>query len=189
MTTTGEMTLDPLAGWRRKIADFETSLIRYPADEECPVKKGQIFHLRGCTIVIESIKRKLIPGKTPEWHVTFSRREQDKVYLLRQSPPVHASSEHDQNINISAQERARRDGQYTSSSVSAMPVEPESVGPDWKDPNLEARKARLAALRAEVIQERRELEMHRRLGRKLAEASAAEQQEIIAAMAELLDVA
>jgi hypothetical protein len=181
--------LDPLAGWRKKIADFETSLIRYPADQDCPVKKGQTFHLRGCSITIESVKRKLIPGKVAEWHVSFVRHEDDRVYLLRQSPPVHANSEHDQHINISAQERARRDGQYTSSSVSAVPQEPESVGPEWKDPTAEARRARLAELRAEVTQERQAEEMHRRIGRKLSESTVEDRGKVIAKMAQLLEVA
>ena len=180
---------DPLAGWRNKIADFETSLIRYPADRECPVKKGQTYQLRGCSIVIESVKRKLIPGKTPEWHVSFVRHEDDRVYLLRQSPPVHANSEQDSHLNISAQERARRDGQYTSSSVSAVPQEPESVGPEWKDPTAEARRARLAELRAEVIQERQQVAMHRKLGRHLSEADPEDKARVIAMLSGFLDVA
>jgi hypothetical protein len=180
---------DPLAGWRNKIADFETSLIRYPADQDCPVKKGQTYHLRGCSITIESVKRKLIPGKVAEWHVSFVRHEDDKVYLLRQAPPVHANSEQDQHINISAQERARRDGQYTSSSVSAVPQEPESVGPEWKDPDVEKRRARLAEMRAELVQERRAEEMHRQLGRKLAKATPEQREEVMARVAQLLDAA
>jgi hypothetical protein len=181
--------VDPLAGWRNKIADFETSLIRYPADRDCPVKKGEVYHLRGCSITIESITRKLPAGRPAEYHVTFIRHEDDRVYLLRQSPPVHANSEHDQHINISAQERARRDGQYTSSSVSAVPQEPESVGPEWKDPTAEARRARLAELRAEVTQERQAEEMHRRIGRKLSESTVEDRGKVIAKMAQLLDVA
>lgn len=118
---------------RRDIAERKLQVLRWPADGPCPVKKGERFKILGFVIEIETIQRKLIPGKPAEYHVTFIRHEPDRVYLLRQGKPVNADQKKDVDIDLPATERARRDGEYTASRVSALHMEPESVGPDWFD--------------------------------------------------------
>ena len=158
---------DPLAGMRRDIAEKKLRVLRWPADAICPVEKGQRFEIRGVVIEIETIKRKLIPGKPAEWHATFVRHEPDRVHLIRQAPPVHAGSEKDLDLDISAEERARRDGNYTSSRVSAMPMEPESVGPDWEDARAAEREAVRQAARKDIERQRMEQAAKSRLNRVL----------------------
>lgn len=140
--TMGMRLKDPLAGMRRDIAHGKLKVLRWPADKPCPVEKGDRFEVLGLVIEIHTLERKFAAGKPPEWHATFIRHEPDKVYLVRQAPPVHAGSEQDADLDLSAEERARRDGNYTSSRVAAMPMEPESVGPDWKDKHQSERELR-----------------------------------------------
>lgn len=158
---------DPLAGWRQSIAEGKVKVLRYPADQDCPVEKGQRFEIRGLTIEIESIKRKINKGMPAEWHVTFVRHEPDRVFLLRQAPPVHAGSEKDLDMDLSATERARRDGSYTSSRVSAVPMEPESVGPEWVDPKAAERVLWRQQARSEIERQRMEQAAKSRLNRLL----------------------
>jgi phage protein D len=144
---------DPLAGYRKAINERKVSVLRYPASEPCPVGEGQFYKLQSCVIEIERPHRKIVKGKPAEWHVTFIRHEQDRVNLLRQSPPVHATGEQDASLNMTQAERARRDGNYTSTTYAAMPHEPESVGPDWQDKGAAERELKRQesrrALRAE----------------------------------------
>lgn len=149
------------------IADRKIKVLRWPADEPCPVEKGDRFEIRGVVIEIESIKRKINKGQPAEWHATFIRHEPDRVHLLRQAPPVHAGSEKDLDIDLSATERARRDGCYTSSKVAAMPLEPESVGPDWDDAKAAEREAIRHAARKEIERERMEQAAKSRINRLL----------------------
>lgn len=138
---------------RRDIAERKLQVLRWPADGPCPVEKGERFKVLGFVIEIETIQRKLIPGKPAEYHVTFIRHEPDRVYLLRQGKPVNADQKKDVDIDLPAAERARRDGEYTASRVSAMQMEPESVGPEWKDKhaprNEERRQRDRSAVRGE----------------------------------------
>lgn len=158
---------DPLAGMRLGIAERKIKVLRWPADRPCPVDKGDKFEIRGIVIEIESINRKIVKGAPAEWHATFIRHEPDRVHLLRQAPPVHAGSEKDLDLDISAEERARRDGNYTSSRVSAMPMEPESVGPEWADPKAAENEVRRHAARKEIERERMEQAAKSRLNRLL----------------------
>jgi hypothetical protein len=152
------MPSDPLAGYRRQINERKVAVLRFPASKPCPVEPGQHHSLQSCVIEIESVHRKIIKGKEAEWHVTFIRHEQDKVNLLRQSPPVHASSEQDANLDLSKAERARRDGNYTGTTYSAMPHEPESVGPDWEDKRAAERELQRQEERRARMTEARERE-------------------------------
>ena len=178
---------DPLAGMRRKIASGDLRVLRWPADRDCPVEKGQRFKVQAVEIEIETVQRKIVKGKPPEWHATFIRHEKERINLLRQSPPVHATHEKPEDIDIGMAERARRDGNYTSSRVSAVPDEPESVGPDWKDEMAEVRRLRHKEHRNEIERERRERLLHRRLGEALKAADDNEHVEILAAVAKLVE--
>jgi hypothetical protein len=176
---------DPLAGMRRAIAERKLKVLRWPADKDCPVEKGQMFEVGSIKIEIETINRKLLPGKQAEWHVTFIRHEPDRYYFLRQAPPVHAGSEKDLDLDLSATERARRDGSYTSSKVAASPGEPETVGPDWEDPNSAERELWRHDARREIERKRMEQEAKSRLGR-LLRGSTPEQAQVILAQVELM---
>ena len=178
---------DPLKGMRRKIANGEIKVLRWPADQPCPVKNGDRFKVQGIEIEIHSVNRHIAPGKPVEWHATFIRHEKDRVYLLRQAPPVHATHETLDDISVSKAERARRDGNYTSSRVSAVPDEPESVGPDWKDQMAERRRLRHQEQRREVERKRAENLLHRKLGEVLKAADDDEHVKILAQMAKLVD--
>jgi len=178
---------DPLAGMRRKIASGDLKVLRWPGDRECPVEKGQRFTVQAVEIEIETVQRKIVKGKPPEWHATFIRHEKDRIYLLRQAPPVHATHEKPEEVSGSMAENARRDGNYTSSRVSAVPDEPETVGPDWKDQNAEVRRLRHKEHRNEIERERRERLLHRRLGEALKAADDNEHVEILAAVAKLVE--
>lgn len=178
---------DPLAGMRKKIASGEIRVLRWPGDRDCPVQNGQRFQVQGVEIEIHSIKRHIAAGKPVEWHATFIRHEKDRVYLLRQAPPVHATHEKPDEVSGSLAERARRDGNYTSSRVSAVPDEPETVGPDWKDQNAEVRRLRHKEHRSQIERERRELIAKRRLGEALQAADDNQHLEILAAVAKLVE--
>lgn len=138
---------------RRDIAERKLQVLRWPADGPCPVEKGERFKILGFVIEIETIQRKLIPGRPAEYHVTFIRHEPDRVYLLRQGKPVNADQKKDVDIDLPAAERARRDGEYTASRVSSMQMEPESVGPDWKDKQAPQNEERRQRSRMEMRRE------------------------------------
>ena len=179
---------DPLRGMRRAIAQGKVRVLRWPADEECPVKKGERYKVQAIEIEIETIQRKIVKGKPPEWHATYVRIERDRVHLLRQAPPVHATHERDLDLDADLAERARRDGQYTSSRLTAVPDEPESVGPDWKDPDSEKRRLRHKEHRADQEKERRLRLLQRRLDYAVKNAAGPdEEMAIMAGVAKLID--
>lgn len=139
---------DPLAGKRRLIAERKVSVLVWPAVGEdgdvlpAPVAKGDRFLVHGVPeIVIESCNRKLPAGKPAEWHASFVRLEVDRPQLLRRVPSG-LPSRHDRSVGLSDIERARVEGNYTSSVRMALVDEPESVGPDWKDTGVAEREAR-----------------------------------------------
>ena len=145
---------DPLAGLRDKINNGDIAVLRFPAAKDCPVAKGDTFELRSCSIVIESVNRKLPAGKPAEWHVQFVRLDVDRPQLLRRVPSG-LPTPHDRHDGLSAIERARRESAYTSSPKQALVDEPESVGPDWKDPGAAARETkRLEAVKERMSEER-----------------------------------
>lgn len=159
---------DPLAGKRTAIADGKLQVLRWPADRPCPVNTGDRYPLRGgITIEIERVTRKLIKGKGAEWHAVFIRHEQDRVYLLRRTPSGMPSGYGEQD-GLTDIERARREGNYTSSQQQALHREPESVGPDWKDPGVAEREQRRMEARAMEEAVRREEAIRRALGRVTA---------------------
>jgi len=154
---------DPLAGFRRAILNREVTVLRYPADHEPLPERGAKYPVgQNLVIEIEKVGRKIIKGQPAEWHVTFIRHEKDVPQLLRFTPPTRAPGNQDGALDLTATERARRESAYTSTSHSASPHEPESVGPDWKDTRKaerelerqEARKARLNVERQDQEVER-----------------------------------
>jgi len=162
---------DPLAGKRTAINDRTMKTIIWPAmDDEgrtvpCPVAKGDRFTLRSCVIEIETISRSL-RGGVAEWHARFIRHERERVYLLRFTPPTRPPSEDDSHLGLSQEERAKREGMYTSSRHSASPHEPESVGPDWKDTRKAERELeRQDARKARLDVERQDREVDRAAAR------------------------
>lgn len=148
---------DPLKGQRKAVNERKASILRWPADTECPVEPGDRFKLQSCEIEIETVSRKLVKGRPAEWHATFIRHEPDRTYLLRFTPPTRAPHASDSTLGMTETEKARIEGNYTSTVHSASPQEPESVGPEWKDKNAperelrrqEERRQRIAAERAE----------------------------------------
>lgn len=147
---------DPLAGFRDKINNGDIAVLRFPADQPCPVVKGDSFELRSCSIVIESVNRKLPAGKPAEWHVQFVRMDVDRPQLLRRVPSG-LPTPHDKHDGLSAIERARRESAYTSSPKQALVDEPESVGPDWKDMGAAQREKRRLENRREVMDQEAEV--------------------------------
>lgn len=124
----------------------------------CPVEKGQSIPIPGVPVIeIESVNRKLPAGRKAEWHVTFVRHEIDRPQLLRRVPSGLASTVRDQ-VGLSESEKARIDGEYTSSlALSLGKEEPESVGADWSDPKAGEREAQRQMDRRETIRQEDEL--------------------------------
>lgn len=152
---------DPLAGKRKAIARKDVTVLIWPAVNSkgellpAPVAKGERYEVHGVPeILIESCNRKLPAGKPPEWHATFVRLEVDRPQLLRRVPSGLPSSA-DRADGRSDVERARVESAYTSSARLALVDEPESVGPDWKDPGVaEREKNRQEAVKARMSEER-----------------------------------
>lgn len=171
---------DPLAGKRTAIADGELKVLRWPADRPCPVDPGDRFPIRGGTIIeIERVTRKLIKGKPAEWHATFIRHERDRVYLLRRTPSGMPSGYGEQD-GLTDIEKARREGNYTSSQQQALHREPESVGPDWHDPGVAERERTRQQARAEDEAMRREEAIRRALGRVTADLTIEQRLKVLA---------
>jgi len=154
---------DPLKGMRKRIYSGEIRVLRWPGKGECPVQKRQRFKVQGIIIEIDTIQRKIVKGKPPEWHATFIRHERDRVYLMRQSLPVQATHESPEDVTLDMAERARRDGNYTSSPVVAISQEPETVGPDWKDKLAAKRKEERRKAMAEIRRKRYQRDTSRRV--------------------------
>lgn len=141
-----------------------TKVLVWPAvDEEsktvpCPVEKGQRIPVPGVPVIeIESVNRKLPAGRKAEWHATFIRHEVDRPQLLRRVPSGLASSVRD-HVGLSESEKARIDGNYTSSlALSLGKEEPESVGADWSDPKAGEREVQRQMDRRETIRQEDEL--------------------------------
>lgn len=160
---------DPLAGQRAGLLEGKLTRLRWPGDEECPVAPGDRFTLRSCEVVIEKVERRLVKGRPPEWQATFIRLEPDRRYLLRRNPPVHPSPDLDTDLSMA--ERARRDGNYTASSVAAIPQEPESVGPDWIDKEAPARELARQNERKDAMDEAQNGEEIRRLKARVTQVA------------------
>jgi hypothetical protein len=149
---------DPLAGYRKQINERRITTLIWPADQPCPVEKGQMYELQSCTIEIEQPSRKLIKGRQAEWHVKFVRHEVDRPQLLRYIPPTRAPTGDDGNLNLTDTERARRESAYTSTSHAASPHEPESVGPDWEDKRRGERELERQAARKSMERQDAEID-------------------------------
>lgn len=145
---------DALAGYREAINERKVTVLKWPASKPCPVEKGERYKLRSCEVEIDTINRKLVKGKGAEWHVTFVRHERDVPQLLRFTPPTRAPRETDSQLGMTETEKARREGNYTSSLKSASPHEPESVGPDWVDPARGTRELKRQEARRQERAER-----------------------------------
>lgn len=181
---------DPLAGYRNEIANREVQMLRYPAARQCPVNKGDRFEIRGwLTIEIDRVVRKLIKGRPAEWHVTWIRHEKDRPQLLRFTPPTRAPRQADSYIGLSERERARREGNYTTSSHAASPHEPESVGPDWEDPGKMRREIDRQSARRELEIERQEQAARRELGRLMRGLTIDQREEMLRDLCQLMTVA
>jgi hypothetical protein len=131
---------DPLAGKRRDLQSGKLRVLVWPDSPEPPVSPGERFYLQGVRIDIERVERKIIKGRPAEWHATFSREEDEVKYLLRATPPSHADSQEDRELDAEGIHRAAVESAYTSSPVAAISGEPESVGPDWEDRGRAARE-------------------------------------------------
>lgn len=142
---------DPLAGYRKDINEGKVRVLRYPASKPCPLRVAERYPLQSCVIEIERVIRKLIKGKEAEWHVTFIRHEQDRAYMLRFTPPAHAERNDRKDADAATIERARVESAYTSTTHSASPHEPESVGPDWEDKHKAERELKRQKAREERL--------------------------------------
>jgi len=135
-------------------------VLQWPHGDSCPVRVGERFELQSCVIEItrvrESLKAADEEGRPRSlWIAEFTRHEEEKPQLLRFVPPTRQPSRSDDNLDLSATERARRESAYTSTSHAASPHEPETVGADWEDKNRGKRELeRQAAYRERMDEER-----------------------------------
>lgn len=177
---------DPLAGYRKDINEGKVRVLRYPASKPCPLRVAERYPLQSCVIEIERVIRKLIKGKEAEWHVTFIRHEQDRAYMLRFTPPAHAERNDRKDADAATIERARVESAYTSTTHSASPHEPESVGPDWEDKHKAEREARRQEERQGREIERVQQAAKSRLNRLLRNAKSPEEAQFLLAGIESL---
>jgi len=167
--------MDPLKGQRKAINERKVTVLRWPATKvvrdqtmhlPCPVKKGNRYELQSCVIEIDTASRKLIKGRSAEWQATFIRHEQDQVNLIRFNPPTRAPRADDANIGLTDTEKARREGNYTSTAHAASPHEPESVGPDWEDKRAAERElARQTERKASMTVDQQDAEVDKAAAR------------------------
>lgn len=130
-------------------------ILQWPHAGKCPVEVGERFELQSCVIEITRVRESLKAGADPLWIAEFTRHEEEKPQLLRFVPPTRQPSRSDDNLDLSATERARRESAYTSTSHAASPHEPETVGADWEDKNRGKRELeRQAAYRERMDEER-----------------------------------
>lgn len=172
---------DPLAGYRQDINEGKVRVLRYPASKPCPLRVAERYPLQSCIIEIERVIRKLIKGKEAEWHVTFIRHEQDRPYMLRFTPPAHAERNDRKDADAATIERARVESAYTSTTHSASPHEPESVGPDWEDKHKAERELKRQKAREERERERMQQAAKSRLNRLLNNAKTREEAQFLLA--------
>lgn len=179
---------DPLTGLRDRIANGEIGLLTYPADKPCPVQKGDRLAIRSwLAIEITKVARKIVRGKGTLWRCEFTRHEADRPQLLRRVPSG-LETPADQILGMGDIERARRDGNYTTSTALALADEPESVGPDWID--LEAKQRRETwREKHERELERRDETIRRQLTRAKRELPPEERADLLARIEDTLDSA
>lgn len=167
---------------KRSIAHEETRRLTWPASQPCPVAKGDRFPIRKwLTIEIDKISRRIPKGKPAEWHAEFIRHEADRPQLLRRTPAGLPLQPHEM-AGLTEIERARRDGNYTSSPGLALIKEPESVGPDWHDPGVAEREQKRKQEREELELERREQAARAALGRITAGLSIEQRRQVLASV-------
>lgn len=188
MTTTPNWLTPTL---KRTIAHFETRHLTWPANQPCPVTKGDRYQIRNwLTIEIDQITRRIPKNKPAIWHVEFIRHETDRPQLLRRTPAGLPLQPHEL-AGYGEIERARRDGNYTTAPGLALIDEPESVGPDWKDHRVAERRQQHATDRAEQRAED-DLKRQRRaaraaLDRRLAGLTPEHQQQLLAEIIRLCE--
>jgi hypothetical protein len=91
-----EYQKNPLARLRRDV-EGGVRVFRWAAVDDdgsrlpCPVRQGDHLDLGPFAIEIDTVRRKVIKGRPPEWHVTFIRHDPDRVWLLRQHKPAYRS--------------------------------------------------------------------------------------------------
>jgi len=137
------------------VNERKARILQWPHAGKCPVEVGDRFELQSCVIEITRVRESLKAGADPLWIAEFTRHEEEKPQLLRFVPPTRQPSHKDDNLDLSATERARRESAYTSTSHAASPHEPETVGADWEDKRRGERELeRQKAVRERMSEER-----------------------------------
>lgn len=148
---------DPLEGRRRELStairDGATVII-FPG-EECPVRKGEVYHLASGRILIDRCARKIVKGRPTECHVGFIRLLEERPRFLRRVVPGAKTDELVKPPNALDIERARIDGNYRTSPERGGD-DLAVVPPDWEDRGVTERKKKLKEARAEIERERLE---------------------------------
>lgn len=133
---------DPFEGWRvemaKRIRDGQSVLV-FPADVECPVRKGEMYHFPSGDILIERVGRKIVKGRQAEWHVEFIRHMNDRLYFLRNTVPAADPEDVVREATVTDIEHARIDGNYSHSKVDGGD-ELAAVPPNWQDKGRTERK-------------------------------------------------
>lgn len=172
---------DPFLGRRRATADqvrdgAKVIVFAAPGNNPvCPVRKGEIYHLPSGRIQIDTFTRKVIKGREAEWHIEFIRLERDRVLLLRQTVPGPRPYETAKEPTAEEIERARLDGNYTSShdQSDGGTDAGEAVPTDWDDKGAAERRDRARRERAEIRGEEDRRREKRAAKAKIDEAYAA----------------
>lgn len=143
LTGWARVTSDPLEGRRTEIAKTirgGAELFTMPAPTKTPpVQKGEVYHLTCGRIEVESVTRKIVPGRGAEWQIKFIRHLKDRLYFLRSTVPGADPDELVKAPTASDIQHARIDGNYRTEPEHGGDPLP-CVPPDWEDRSRMDRK-------------------------------------------------
>lgn len=171
---------DPLVGRRTEISNAikqGAQVLIFPDSDECPVRKGERYHLVSGVILIDRVTRKMEKGKSErEWHVEFIRLMTERDYFMRRTPPNLGTPESASETD----EQARIESSYTANATKSID-EIATVPPDWEDRNKGVREVNRLDAQREVQQQRQAQAAKSRLNRLLAGAKTPEQTQLLLA--------
>lgn len=178
---------DPLAGHRSRVAkDLRDGKGILIFQGECPVRKGELFHVGGVQIVIEKVAVKVNKRSERVFEVHLLQRATDRVYLLRQTVPAARPGELvGDGATAEDAERARIDGNYTSSAAQSDAADGgtdagEAVPPGWIDKGTAARELHRQRAQRQTQNERQIQAAKSRINRLLKTADPGKVESILA---------
>lgn len=171
---------DPLGSRRTELSNAikqGAQVLIFPDSDECPVRKGEIYHLVSGRILIDRVTRKMEKGKSErQWHVEFIRLMTERDYFIRRTPPNLGTPESASETD----EQAKIESSYTANAAKSID-DLATVPPDWEDQNKGVREVKRQDAQREIQQQRQAQAAKSRLNRLLAGAKTPEQRQLLLA--------